>query len=226
MTPPRAWVVEHHRGPAADLHGLPMPDPVEPALWILDATDRALVLGSAQPGEHVDPDVLHAAGIELVRRRSGGGAVLVVPGASVWVDLLVPRGHALWQDDVGRAMHWVGDLWQRALAGLGVDTVVHRGPMVRSEWSGHVCFAGLGPGEVLDPAGRKVVGISQRRTRAGARFQTVADLVPSGAGAIAPLLQLGDDEREELAASLGGSTAPLAVERDALLDALVAALPA
>jgi lipoate-protein ligase A len=36
-----------------------------------------------------------------------------------------------------------------------------------------VCFAGLGPGEV-SVNGRKVVGISQRRSRQGARFQCAA----------------------------------------------------
>jgi hypothetical protein len=35
-----------------------------------------------------------------------------------------------------------------------------------------VCFAGLGPGEVL--CGEKAVGISQRRVRTAARFQSVA----------------------------------------------------
>ena len=42
--------------------------------------------------------------------------------------------------------------------------------MVRTEWSSLVCFAGRGPGEVFVDA-RKAVGISQRRTRDGARFQ-------------------------------------------------------
>jgi hypothetical protein len=42
--------------------------------------------------------------------------------------------------------------------------------MVRSEWSSRVCFAGTGAGEVL-AGGRKVIGISQRRSRNGARFQ-------------------------------------------------------
>ncbi len=45
--------------------------------------------------------------------------------------------------------------------------------MVCSAESGRACFAGLGPGEVTI-GGRKAVGISQRRTRAGARFQCVA----------------------------------------------------
>ena len=42
--------------------------------------------------------------------------------------------------------------------------------MIQSFWSHAICFAGVGPGEVLID-GAKVVGISQRRTRAGARFQ-------------------------------------------------------
>ena len=50
---------------------------------------------------------------------------------------------------------------------------VHTAALVSTPWSSLVCFAGLGPGEVvLD--GRKVVGLSQRRTRLGARMQTVA----------------------------------------------------
>ena len=42
--------------------------------------------------------------------------------------------------------------------------------MACTGWCPLVCFAGVGPGEVL-AGGRKLVGISQRRTRAGARFQ-------------------------------------------------------
>jgi lipoate-protein ligase A len=37
-------------------------------------------------------------------------------------------------------------------------------------WSELVCFAGLGPGE-LSLDGRKLVGLSQRRTRNGIRIQ-------------------------------------------------------
>jgi lipoate-protein ligase A len=47
--------------------------------------------------------------------------------------------------------------------------------MVRTAWSSLVCFSGLGPGEV-HAGGRKVVGISQRRTRGWARFQCAAYL--------------------------------------------------
>ena len=42
--------------------------------------------------------------------------------------------------------------------------------MTGGRWSPLVCFAGVGPGEVL-LGRRKLVGISQRRTRNGSRFQ-------------------------------------------------------
>jgi hypothetical protein len=64
----------------------------------------------------------------------------------------------------------LGAAWATAIGG---EAVAHTGPMVPSEWSDTVCFAGLGPGEVTIE-GRKAVGISQRRTRRSARFQCVA----------------------------------------------------
>jgi lipoate-protein ligase A len=168
-----AWTVERHAGPAAALHGRDLPDPFTPAVWVLEATAPALVLGSTQPDDGVDREAAVAAEIEVVRRHSGGGAVLLVPDEHLWVDVLLPAGDPRWHDDVGRAAHWVGDVWANALADLGIDAAVHRGPMQPSAWSRAICFAGLGPGEVT-AGGRKIVGVSQRRTRAGARFQCVA----------------------------------------------------
>ena len=174
------------------------------------------MLGSAQPDDAVDRRIAAALGIDVVRRRSGGGAVLVVPTEIVWVDLVVTRDDPLWDDDVAGAMHWVGETWAAALGG----GVVHRGPMIRIEWSGAVCFAGIGAGEVVDDRGAKLVGISQRRTRTWARFQTMAHL----------------RWRPELVAALvaaprptAAALAPVAATADgapgALVDALLNHLP-
>jgi lipoate---protein ligase len=171
-----AWSISPRRAPAAELHALELPAGGR-HVWLLEAVRPALVLGSTQPDTDADTSACAAAGVEVARRRSGGGAVLVGPGECVWVDVLVPRGDALWHDDVGRAGWWLGDAWAAAMAVVGVDGCrVHRGGMVPSEWSKVVCFAGLGPGEVVDAAGAKVVGISQRRTRAIARFQCAVPL--------------------------------------------------
>jgi len=131
-----------------------------------------LVLGSAKRDGRWVPDEgrLRATGCNLVRRRSGGGGVLLRPGHVLWVDVILPRGDDLWDDDVARSGLWLGDVWAAVLGGFGLDAEVHRGHLVEGAWSEAVCFAGRGPGEV-SVGGRKLVGTSQRRTREGAWFQ-------------------------------------------------------
>lgn len=224
MTAPVGWEILHLGGTAAELHARELPAAPEPSMWVLAASGPALVLGSAEPEAHVDRTRLEAAGIDLVRRRSGGGAVLVDPDTCTWVDLVIPAGHPRWDPDVGRAMHWVGDLWRSALADLGVVAEVHRGPLRRTRWSPQICFAGLGPGEVVDGRGRKLVGVSQRRTRGAARFQTVAyHRAPSRE--VVDLLALDRADRDDARALLDATTAPLDVAPGDLLAALVAHLP-
>jgi len=180
------WRVQVVRGSAGSFHARPLPDDGARHLWWFEVDRPALVLGSTQPDEVVDLDACARAGVELVRRHSGGGAVLLLPDEVMWFDLVVPRGDPLWHDDVSRAAHWVGDAVVAALEQAGAGPIegmhVHRGAMLTSQWSSLVCFAGVGPGEVLlgaeplaassmrSPA-RKILGVSQRRTRSAARFQ-------------------------------------------------------
>jgi lipoate-protein ligase A len=129
-----------------------------------------LVLGSTQRRELVFSPAAKAQGVEVVRRRGGGGAVLLEPDNQVWIDAWIPRNDPLWQADVGAAAAWVGQWWFHA---LGVSD--------RTDWSIHVerarpgpfgelvCFAGRGPGEVFWEK-RKVVGLSQWRSREGSLF--------------------------------------------------------
>ena len=124
MSPP--WRVEERRGKVAELHqasaSLVGSDGVEPLarrVRFLHAINVGVVIGSAQPGTDVDEGRAARAGLEIVRRRSGGGAVLVGPNEVLWIDLIIPRDDPLWQDDVGRAFWWLGDLWSGALADCG-----------------------------------------------------------------------------------------------------------
>lgn len=160
------------RGTVAELHAL---DPfagrtvTEPEVWVCDLVDSAIVLGSRQRPDLLDADACRDAGLVVVRRRSGGGAVLLRPDAVAWVDVVLPHGVA--PDDVRGSMVWVGDHWADVLRDVtGDDLDVHVGGMVCTPWSELVCFAGVGPGEVL-AGGRKFLGLSQRRTRDGIRVQ-------------------------------------------------------
>ena len=149
--------------------------------------------------------------------------MLVVPGDVLWVDVIVPAGDPVWDDDVSHASHWLGDAWADALGALGIEGGrVHRGGLVVTEWSRLVCFAGLGPGEVTS-AGRKVVGISQRRTRDGVRFQCAVALRWE-IGRLAGLLALDAAQRARLVADLETAVAPVPQPADQVVEELLRAL--
>jgi lipoate-protein ligase A len=169
-----SWHVRQIAGDVGAFHTRELPRHQRIATFF-SADAPTLVLGSSQADESVNTEAAARQGIDVARRRSGGGGVLLWPGEFVWLDLEIPEGDELWSDDVGRSMWWVGELWRSALAPYEPAATVHRGRLMRSRWSADVCFAGTGPGELMVGTA-KLVGISQRRTRDAARFQTMVHL--------------------------------------------------
>jgi lipoate---protein ligase len=169
-----AWRIRHSSGDVGVFHAREIPTDHRSATFFR-SDSPTLVLGSSQRRESVDNEAARRQGVDIVRRRSGGGGVLLWPEEFVWLDLEIPATDPMWSDDVGHSMWWVGELWRAALAELEPHATVHRDRMRRTRWSGDVCFAGTGPGEVLVGAA-KLVGISQRRVRGAARFQTMVHL--------------------------------------------------
>jgi hypothetical protein len=95
--------------------------------------------------------------------------------------------------------------------------------MQPTPWSTSVCFAGLGPGEVTVD-GRKVVGLSQRRTREAALFQCCAALRWEPARLL-DLLAFDDADRARGAAELAPLAAGIGTGVDlpaAIVDAVSA----
>ena len=101
--------------------------------------------------------------------------------------------------------------------------VVHRGAPRHADLGRAVCFAGIGSGEV-GVGDRKVVGLSQRRTRDWARFQCLVHGrfdAEDSMSVLAPHLTtgvFGDRLRARLANGVG------VVALDGLVDDLVARL--
>ena len=158
---------------------------------------------------------------------AGAGPSWSDRGAVSGSTCLIGRGDPRWDDDVGRAAWWVGDGWAAALGrdrdrrGSGVAGTAMR----RRPWADRICFAGVGPGEVCVGVG-KVVGVSQRRTRAGALFQCAA-LLDGDPTELLDVLALADDERRDAAQSLKATTYGLGpAAAGPLLDGLLTVLGA
>jgi lipoate-protein ligase A len=203
-----------------------------PTVFVRSVERLTLVLGSTQALSVVDRAAAVTAGVELRRRRSGGGLVLLRPQAQLWLDLWIPRTGGHLSDDVGATAAWVGERWSAALdrLGLRMDTSVHHGRLRPSPWSAVICFAGVGPGEVL-VEGRKLVGVAQWRSRQGVLVHSMA-LQVADWPALLELAALEPSRRREAVAALGSSTVDLAgllpgaTVRDleaALVEPLVAA---
>jgi len=199
-----------------------------------------VVLGSNQDARVVNRQRAAEAGADVVRRRSGGGAVWLEPDEPLWVDVWLPRADPRWDDDVSRSSTWVGEWWLRALRGAPLlersgGLAVHRGAPVRTAWSDLVCFAGIVAGEVEVGGGaaplRKLVGLAQWRGREGALFHCAAYRHWDPAALLA-VLDVPDGARAtaaELATAVAGlaDMAPEAngPDRSTLVRALTAALP-
>jgi lipoate-protein ligase A len=217
------WTVETRVGSVAELHADDGSPPAGRRVRIAQPTEAALVLGSGQGPAVVEAAVVAAEGIAVVRRRTGGGIVLVEPGAQLWLDLWIPADDVLFESDVGRSFDWLGEVWQAALASHGVQADRHGGVLVCGRWGRVVCFAGRGPGELV-VGGRKVVGLAQRRGRWGARFQASA-LLRWEPARLVGLLALSPEQRAEAARDLAEVAAPVPVEHDALAASVLAHLP-
>ena len=164
-------------GSCEEFHHRPFPIGNNPVISLFTPVQPAIILGSTQERSLINEKACSANKIEIVKRRSGGGVVLLSADSTIWIDVEIPRQHSLWLDDVGDSSLWLGEVFAKELADLSnIALELHRGALIKTAWSSLICFAGRGPGEVFTQDGRKVVGISQRRTREWARFQCAISL--------------------------------------------------
>lgn len=132
----------------------------------------AVVLGCSQRARQADAAVRLPPGVALMVRPSGGGAVLTGPWM-VSASVALPLAHPWVAGRLPDSYRDLGQLHVNVLAGLGVPARAlpesevlaaneRLGPRV--DWA---CYGSLAPWEVVDAAGRKLVGLAQRRQRTG-----------------------------------------------------------
>ncbi|MDA8103715.1 MAG: hypothetical protein M0Z34_12195 [Nitrospiraceae bacterium] len=187
---------------ASDIHARHRSAPLERQVWLCNTTADALILGSAQKLNRGHQHFVARHGFELARRSSGGTGVVVVRGGAVWIDIGLPAGDPLLVDDVSRSFAPVSRAWADALDLIGVhDIETYSGHMFKGGELSEVCFAGRASGEILFD-GRKLVGMSQRRSAHGAWFHTMAYLAFPAALSAEALLPGLDGGADRLAASV------------------------
>lgn len=175
----------------------------------------SLILGSAQDLSVVNSTQLKANNFSLHKRQSGGGAVLLKPKAQIWIDVTIPRDDPLWEKDIAESSLWLGEVWQQTLASFGCEAEVHCEPFSQGEWGALACYASQAPGEVLVDGG-KSVGISQRRTRQGARFQTSL-IQEFDIPEFVSLFHISPTDRQNLAHELNIAVKPLPFPTDSVV---------
>ncbi len=174
-----------------------------PALRWYVAKQPALILGNGQKPEAADLAAAHAAGVLVYRRTSGGTAVLLDEDA-VNMEVALPPGHPLATGDVVRDYEWIGDVWVRALAALGIagvraiplDEVRGLLPLAKDDPLRLACYGTLSPYEVVSGQ-RKAVGLSQVRRRGGVLYQ-MSTYLRWRPERLAALMALSSEDREAL----------------------------
>lgn len=147
-----------------------------PMIGIWRYSGTAVVQGCSQ--SFPDPGL---AGVPLVKRAAGGGAVLVGP----WMlsfSIALPSNHPLVAGGLVESYRWLGELIVNELDRIGICAhAVHpaelheRNRKNELRWA---CFGGLSPWEVT-VGDRKIAGLAQRRTRNGVLFAAGILVEPS-----------------------------------------------
>lgn len=132
----------------------------------------AIVLGCSQHRLRPLAEARLPAGVALLERATGGGAVLTGPWL-VGVSVLLPPEHAWVCGGLLESYRRLALLHVAVLAGLGVAAQAVPPAEVQAaaartgapvDWA---CFGGLGPWELTDEQGRKLTGLAQRRQHSG-----------------------------------------------------------
>ena len=117
------------------------------------------------PVREVVPEKLLSAGIDIVRRPTGGRAVW--HESEVTYSVIARSGHTLVSGTIDESLRKVASPLVRALKTIGVsaDMNISDRHMSGFRIPANPCFTSHGRSEIMTPEGKKLVGSAQARTR-------------------------------------------------------------
>ncbi|MCW8885651.1 MAG: hypothetical protein OQK12_10430 [Motiliproteus sp.] len=144
-----------------------------PQILLWQYENPAVIMGRSQRPDDSQIQRAQQEGLPIVRRGSGGGAVLAGPWM-LSVTAFIPTDHPVGQLDIIKIFGWLEQIWIKALEQSGVSckgvdkNLIDRSKDIAKrhdvEWA---CYASLSHGEVVSIDGRKLVGLAQIRKRQG-----------------------------------------------------------
>ena len=134
-----------------------------PVLRLYAWDPPALSLGWFQPLDAFDRAAVRAAGAEIVRRPTGGGAIH--HDRELTFAVAAPPGRHGYPAGTVEAYRWVHEALVEALARCGARVAFRGGqwPLSVRPRDGSLCFLDHTALDLVDDGGRKVVGSAQRR---------------------------------------------------------------
>lgn len=177
----------------------------------------AVTLGRHQKSEHLlDIQRCEQLGIEIVRRPTGGKAILHSAG-DVTYSVIAPADKKPFSHDVLAGYAAVNEALVAGLEMLSIRAAVRDpAPIWPETGVGFGCFEAPGRHEVYW-AGRKMVASAQRRTAGVVLQQGTIPLSETGAG-LADLLRLDPGQRERFRRDLNDRAGTLARALDSTPD--------
>ena len=145
------------------------PGPATPRFRHYEWRGPAFTFGFSQKIAFIRANLPAGESIDLCRRPTGGG---IVDHRHDWTYMLVlPRGHALYDERAARSYHVVHECLTVALGALGQPAAVkmQHDPC---ETGPGICFQRAELYDVINPAnGAKIAGAAQKRNKHGLLFQ-------------------------------------------------------
>ncbi len=190
----------------------------QPALYWYTAHSPAVVLGASQKLDILG--ITNASAELAIYRRASGGTLMLSGEKLLSLDVALPPDSRLFSPEITGAYRWFGENWVTTLAGLGIGSRLVGPDEARTQrlaldsagpfenLARLVCFGTLSPYEVVALDGRKLVGLSQVRRKAGILLQAGVYLDWPAADFV-HILNLGSAERVYLSDILGQKAAGL-----------------
>lgn len=183
----------------------------EPLVRWYTVTSPALVLGLAlhhRRDQVVDWDRCRAAGVDVLDRSAGGGAVLL-DTTVLCCTVAIPNP----EPDLTESYRWLGEHFAQRLGLRRVEIAEARADVNAMRLANNdlllsTCYGALSPHEVVNAQGAKVVGFAQVRRHRKALFQI--GILLRDQSPLADLLRVPDDHsRETLRSELKRRSAAL-----------------